>query len=122
MEAWLQSSDLTSKDIAPDRELIVDILTSHDWGSEEIRMKEFEREGIENCPAGLGLVSGKGHILHICPSSKEIIIYYHYQARVLGFLWSASKTNMLVKTKLDQTEELVTAFFNENWKLLENAT
>ena len=122
MKAWLQSSDLSSKEMKLDYESALKILKSHNWEAENRLMEQLERDGIENCPAGLGLLSGKGHILHICPGSNDLQIYYHYPSRALGFLWKTQKTKTLIETTVDQGIKYVEAFFDSNWEILEKAT
>ena len=85
MQAWIQSSDLSSRDLNVDADGAIEILESHDWAGEESRRQALESGRKDCCPAGLGLVSPRDGILHLCPDGVSTTIYW-MEPYKLGFI------------------------------------
>lgn len=83
MQAWIQSADLSSRDMDVDAEGAMRAFSSHDWAGESARARQLEADGEEWCPAGLGLVRGDGHVLHLCPDGVTLVV--HWQRPASGF-------------------------------------
>jgi hypothetical protein len=90
------------------------LFKSRDWDAEKATETRLSGEDKDSCPAGLGLVTGDGYILHICPDQDETLVYFHYKSKFLGFLWEQSKTASYAKVPFDKVERLITAFFSSN--------
>jgi len=118
MDVWLQSADLSSQDHNLDLHGALRLFRSHDWGAENARETELSSEDKDSCPAGLGLVTGDGYILHLCPDQDDTLVHFHYKSKFLGFLWQQSKTVSYVKVPNDMVERFITAFFSSNWEAI----
>ena len=86
MEVWLQGSDFSSRDLAPDADTAIREMQSHDWADELQRRDARRRQGEEACDAGIGFVREDGQLLHVCPAGTTAVVHYHRPVRVLGFM------------------------------------
>src|SRR5690606_34730305 len=113
MDCWLQSSDLSSRTIRADTASVLEALETHDWLTEDLTMQQLERDGLDSCPAGIGLVRGDGQILHVCPGPKTALVHHHLPARFLGFLWRRNVTRTAPNVPLQDVPRLIRIFFSD---------
>lgn len=80
MTAWVQRHDYSSEEeTILSVEEAVEILRRFDWETEITCEEEALARSHDCCPAGLGLVSEEGQILHIIPRRDSMaMIHYHY--------------------------------------------
>lgn len=80
MTAWIQRSDYSSEETTIfSVDEAAEILRRFDWKAEISREEMARAQGDDCCPAGLGLVSDSGQILHIIPGRDGMAtVHYHY--------------------------------------------
>ncbi|MCB1087836.1 MAG: hypothetical protein KDM63_12375 [Verrucomicrobiae bacterium] len=80
MKLWIQRHDFSSEEIdGITVESVLERLRNTDWQAESRLAAEKAAEGVEVCPAGLGLVHPSGSILHLCPDgSGGMMLHYQY--------------------------------------------
>jgi hypothetical protein len=112
MNCWLQSSDLSSRSLRADTGSVLEAFETHDWLAEDLSMQQLERDGLDSCPAGIGLVRGDGQILHVCPGPGAALVHHHFPARALGFLWRRNLTRTAQNVPLHEVPRLIRIFFS----------
>ena len=118
MNYWIQNSDFSNPTGLGESELVesagqlLGILAEYDWAKENAyEEKCLAKNNDDCCPAGIGIVSDEGHILHICPKMTKgtAVVHLHHEVstKILGFIKS--------------TKDQVTTFENVPQSKLESA-
>lgn len=110
MNCWIQRHDLSAEDfVISDASDAISKFESFDWLS-ELEKKKINEDKIETCPPGIGFVSGRGEILHICPQENETnMIHYHYPESS-KILWIIPVTSPKTITKNGISKNTVHTF------------
>jgi hypothetical protein len=120
MEAWIQSADASSKDLALEVEDAVRLLSAHSWAEEESMRKSLESERKDFCPAGFGLVRGDGNILHVCPDGVSSTIYWMDPYKALGFV-KLQRTHAWIGVPLVLAQQAIRHYFAAEYAMLKDA-
>ena len=127
MDAWLQSADFSTRDLAPDldAEGAIRTLSSHDWLAETALSKRLESAGKESCEAGLGLTRADEQSLHICPNGTgTAVVHWHRQAR--GIFRKRVRVEMYEDVPMSRAQAAIRAYYREDddevERLLEGAS
>lgn len=120
MDAWLQSADVSSKDLVLGAEEAVRLLSTHDWAAEESARRRLESERKDFCPAGFGLVRADGNILHVCPDGISSTVYWMEPYKALGFL-KLQRTHTWSGVPGVVTQQAIRHYYNADYPSLKEA-
>ena len=120
MNAWLQSADVSVKDLVLAADEAVRLLSTHDWAGEDSERRRLESDKRDFCPAGLGLVSGDGNILHVCPDGVSSAVYWFEPYKVLGFL-KLQRTHTWSGVPNVVMQQAIQHYYNADYSLLKKA-
>jgi hypothetical protein len=115
---WIQHADFLSDDLgAVDETEAIQRFRAHDWREENRKYDEFQTEGQDCCPPGIGFVSEFG-ILHLCPNAEgQLHCFYHFkQPRTFLKVFSslADASRMADALPHERSTDLIRAFFRND--------
>ena len=94
------------------------VLRDFDWQAE--CRQQADSVG-DSCDAGLGLVVGDGHVLHICPDGNgKATVHFHYPRRKKWFevLSSDTVTKTWQSLPMEKAEQMVETLFKADYEVL----
>lgn len=92
-EYWIQNSDfsipahLSNNEPVSSAEQVLKVLSSYDWIKQNDYEDQCTERNLDCAPAGIGIISKPGTILHICPrpAEKLALIHLHIESDLTSY-------------------------------------
>ena len=118
MNYWIQKAYFNSIEGQVDSaKEAIQLFKKIDWGKELKYQEQLEKNQVENCDPGFGLVKSEGMVLHLCLAGNKSYFHYHFREKkkILG-IFSSTSDKLISIMEIPQ-EELLTAiqkYFDNN--------
>lgn len=101
----------------------MELIRRFDWARECDLQDELEKHSEDSCPAGIGLLVGTTHILHICPDRDlRCLVHYHFpkESKLFGFIrMTTDDLRTWFDVPIDKVERMIDSYFSGDYASIE---